>query len=612
MPLHDSEPQEHVEGLADEPGLAAQPLEEKQPEPVSEQDSGSITLVRMPTFSVYAFPARTPIDAGQGSGADDFQLPEDRASDERRRLTDAQTHQLPQLETTSTAQQEIALPAWLEGSVVALFLGVTLLTQALSLFTYPAYTSDEGDVLANAWAVLQGRLTAYTFTYSHPPLGWIQLAAWAKLSGGITGFGSAINSGRVLMLGLATASSLVLYLIARQLSGSRSAALLAMVLYTCSPLSLLYRHQVLLENIGIFWLLLSLCLITNGRSRLGSVVLAAVALGIALLSKGVFLIFLPAMLWAVWLYETRFQRKFSLLTFLYITLALASIYALFALLKGELLPAGTGAGGIALHTSLLGVLLQTFQLPGPQATFRASWNTWMQADPVFLASGVLAVFLTMLGGIANRLQLLAAFFAASFCLFLLASGTVYAFAILPLLPFLALSIALALHGTLSWAARKLHMRLARVLLLFVLIGVLIPAGIQRSWASVAQNQTEAQHEALWWIGDHVPREAVVIAGSYLYADLHHPTGTGVSGDRPFVHAQIYTDATLDPAIRVGELKQDWQHIDFLVVDRSMLQTIQTDKRFILLNEALEHATLRAAFGSNADGTLVEIYQVIHR
>ena len=252
----------------------------------------------------------------------------------------------------SSRRREIPLPGWLEGLVVVLILGALLAFQALNVFHAP-YTSDEGTLMANALAILQGKITPYIYDYSQPPLGWIQIAGWARLTGGIASFGNAINSGRVLMLILAIASSLLLYLITRRLSGSRSAALLGMILYTLSPLSLLYRDQVLLYNIGTFWLLLSLWLVTNGKSRLATFALAAAALGIAILSDGLFLIFLPVMLYAVSLYATSFQRKFSLVAFVYITLAISSVYVLLALLRSEFLPSGNPLE----HPSLIGTLL---------------------------------------------------------------------------------------------------------------------------------------------------------------------------------------------------------------------------------------------------------------
>jgi hypothetical protein len=75
---------------------------------------------------------------------------------------EAQTRLLPHVDTFNAAQwREIAIPAWLEGAVVALVLCVTLVVQAFSLFNYPAYTTDEGNVMANAWALLQGKMAEH-------------------------------------------------------------------------------------------------------------------------------------------------------------------------------------------------------------------------------------------------------------------------------------------------------------------------------------------------------------------------------------------------------------------------------------------------------------------
>jgi hypothetical protein len=113
-----------------------------------------------------------------------------------------------------------------------------------------------------------------------------------------------------------------------------------------------------------------------------------------------------------------------------------------------------------------------------------------------------------------------------------------------------------------------------------------------------------------WVRDNVPRNAVIITGSYMYADLLDPQGMAVGGSAPFTKAQIYTNAALDPAIAQTQLKENWQNISFLVVDAAMLKEIRTDRRFTLLNEALHHAELRISFGSSQGGTQIQIYQVI--
>jgi cellulose synthase/poly-beta-1,6-N-acetylglucosamine synthase-like glycosyltransferase/4-amino-4-deoxy-L-arabinose transferase-like glycosyltransferase len=604
-----------------------------RPPQSEEQDAASMTLVRAPNFFVRAFAPRSQADSLTITGARGSLLDRIRwTSTDRQWLFEAQPRLLPQADISQashTAQREIPLPGWLEGLVVVLILGALLAFQALNIFHAP-YTSDEGTLMANAQAILQGKITPYTYDYSQPPLGWIQIAGWVKLTGGIASFGNAINSGRVLMLILAGASSLLLYLITSHLSGSRSAALLAMVLYTLSPLSLLYRDQVLLYNIGTFWLLLSLWLVTSSKSRLGMFALAAAALGIAILSDELFLIFLPTMLYAVSLYATSFQRNFSKVAFAYVTLAISSVAVLLALLKSEILPSGDplahpsliGAFGQVLKSEFLpsgnpiaqpGVIvafLLKAQSPLADQQSSAIWQRWLQMDLLLLAAGTAAMLLNILGGIVNRFQLLAALLGVTVWIVLIVNNVWYPYSIVPLLPFLALNIALALNAPLRWLTRHIGFDLTRVFLFFVLVGMLVPAEIQYAQPLLAPNGSQPQQQAMTWVRDNVPRNAVIIIDSYMYVDLLDPQGMAVGGGTPFTKAQIYTNAALDPAIAEGQLHEQWQNIDFLVVDPGMLKDIRTDRRFILLNEALHHAALRVSFGSSQDGTLIQIYQVI--
>ncbi len=577
-----------------------------------EKDPGNVTLFRTANFFVHAFTPVVKTGTLQKASGNETILERLRwTSTEKERLMAAQTLLLPQVDTADASQRhEISIPLGLEALIVALVLGVTLVAQALNLFNFPAYAANEGNLMANAWALLHGQITPYVYTYDQPPIGWLQIAGWLQLTGGTASFGNAINSGRILMVVLAIASSLLLYLITSRTSGSRSAALLAMVLYSLLPLSLIYRREVLLENIGVFWLLLSLCLITTGKSRLQTFVLAAVALGISILTDDVFLCFLPVMLYAVWLFATPFQRKFSLLTFVYIVLVITSVYVLLALLKGELFPPGLLPGDKGPHESLIGGILQKWQVPLVAGQFSESWNTWQQAAWLFLAAGIVAMFINILGGIANRFQLLAALLAATYCVVLLSSRNVYPFSIVPLLPFLALNIAMALNTPLRWLTRKTGFDLARALLLFILIGALIPASIQQTQPLLAQNPAVPQQQAMRWIRDNAPHNAVIIAPSYLYSDLREQGGSGVGGSAPFPNAYIYSDVVSGSQITNEQLKGDWQNIDYLAVDASMLRDIRDGGQYALLNQALHHAILRVSYGSDKDGTQMQIYQVM--
>lgn len=580
-----------------------------------ERDPGSVTLFRTGNFFVHAFePLKKTGALLRGDGSTTIIERIRWTSAEKQRLMAAQTRLLPQADTVSSSLwHEIVIPTWLEMLVVMLILCIPIVIQATNMFNYPAYSIDEGNYMSNAWAILHGKIEPYAYTYDHPPLGWIQIAGWVQLTGGLASFSNAINSGRVFMLVLAAASSLLLYLIASRLSGSRSAALLTALIYAFSPLSLLFRREVLIDNIAMFWLLSSLCLITTGKSKMATFLLAAIALGIAILSQETFAIFIPAMLYAVWLYATPFQRKFSLVTVLYVTLAVTSAYVLLALLSHELLPTGILPGDNQPHPSLIGSLLHQGQPSVVGGQFIDSWTTWMQFDRLLLIAGTIAMFINILGGTVNRFQLLAALFVALGWIFLLTSNVVYPFSIVPLLPFLALNIAMALNTPLRWLTGKIGFDLGRALLLFALIGIIIAAGIQRAQpVLLAKNTAEPQRQAMLWIRNNVPHDAVIITNSYMYSDLHEPGGMGVGNGTPFAHAHIYVNAAQDPAVYGKELQNNWQNIKFLVVDATMLDEIKASQQFALLNQALHHGIVRAQFGSSKDGTQIQIYQVIHQ
>jgi len=141
------------------------------------------------------------------------------------RIAASDTHVMPNV-TLNTAKQTraIPLPTWLEAVLVVLSLATAFVIHAYNMFNFPRYELDEGTYMSNAWAITQGLISPYPYGYGHPPLAWMQIAAWIQLTGGPFTFGNALNSGRVFMLFYAVGSALLVYLIVRRWSGSRSAA----------------------------------------------------------------------------------------------------------------------------------------------------------------------------------------------------------------------------------------------------------------------------------------------------------------------------------------------------------------------------------------------------
>src|SRR5438105_7056996 len=209
------------------------------------------------------------------------------------------------------------------------------------LFLYPLYITDEGIYMQQAWSVLrEGQLSPYTYSYDHAPVGWLVLAGWVSiLPHQFQAFGNSINTGRVLMLLVHIASVFLLFQIARRLSGSLIAAVVACFLFSLSPLAVFYQREVLLDNLMVFWLLLSLYLATSDDRRILTPLFSGLALGFSVLTKENAIFFVPVVAYLLYSkVRRRHNYRFALSFWLFGMLAIISLYFLYAGLKNELLP----------------------------------------------------------------------------------------------------------------------------------------------------------------------------------------------------------------------------------------------------------------------------------
>jgi transposase/4-amino-4-deoxy-L-arabinose transferase-like glycosyltransferase len=507
------------------------------------------------------------------------------------------------------------VPTWLESIIVMIGLLASFAAHAINMFNYPHYEQDEGTYMMYAWAVTHGRIDPYPYGYGHPPLAWIQLATWVKLTGGFATFGNAINSGRVLVLLLAVASTWLVYQITRSLGGGLSTCLLAMAIFSLSPLSIAFQREVLLDNFATFWLLLALYLLVVGKSHLLYTISAAICFGLSILSKEVLIVLFPVMIYVAWLYTTRFQRPFALVAFIYVVIAVGSTFVLMAILKGELFPYSWHLPwDHHPHLSLIDTYKQQVQRGQSGGSIPESWNTWVKGDPLLIASGIAAPVFNFITGWWNRKRLFLSLLAVTFWALLLRGGVVFAFYIIPLLPLIALNAVLALNTIVHWIGRLVRFKLVGALLILCALAALIPYDIQHSlqpYNLFTLRPALVETEALSWIRAQVPSRAMLVINSNLYTDLHEQEGEGVGDGAPYPHAEVYWFAALDPSVHDTLLKGNWDRIDYIVADSAMLNDIKTyGGGMDMIKTALEHSVLRAEFKGD-DYEVIQIYQVIH-
>ncbi len=496
-----------------------------------------------------------------------------------------------------------------EWAIIAGLALVGLLAHGLNMFNFPAFTfnGDEGIYTGQALAVLRmGQLAPYTYFYDHAPAGWILLAAWMALTGGPHTFGSAIDSGRVLMLLLHIGSIHRLYRVARECGCGRSAAALAGLLFALSPLTIFYGRPVMLDSIMLFWLLTSLDLLLDGQGRLSRVALSGACFGIALLSKETAIFLLPAMLLIAAQERRLHHGRFAVIGWLLPMAMVTSWYLLYALLKGELLPPGL-LGDDRPHVSLLGTLLwQTRRDGGGMWSLdNQFWHfvreDWLLRDPIVVLAGVAAIGVNLARGLRDRVALAVGLLGLLPLAYLARGGLVFNFYILFALPFFALniasSVALLFKHMPPWATGATVLALVAALALnWWSIGMLGPLYTARSG--------QAGHAAIAWIQSNLPPESAIIADDAFWPDLRLPP----EGQPAFPNVHSHWKVGQDPEIGLDVFENDWRTVDYLIMTPGLERNF-AGTTYPVAREALAHAHPIQRWA--IDGTVVELWQVDH-
>lgn len=513
---------------------------------------------------------------------------------------------------------------------VVLLLSAGILLHAWNVFNYPRYQGDEGVYMSAAWSVAHGQIFPYTYSYGHPPLGWALIALWCQLTGGFFAFGTSINTGRIFMLVIYACSALLVYLTARRLSGNTWTGLLAMALFSFSPLSIYFQREVLLDNIATLWALLALYLQVASASRLRYTVGSALAFGIAFLSKEIVVVLLPAFIYGTWVQTSKFQRRYLVVVFSYTALAVISIYALLAALKNELFPTGTLLGGTNPHVSMITTYLSQAGRGSNEGSFLEQWGFWRQSDSLMIVGGVVSVAGNIVFGRRHPPLRVIPLLAISYFAFLARGGVTFAYYVIPLLPILALSIALFAYHIVrifaqapAWTVARLPWRIAvrtiwwagvpvprfvSAVVIFVVIALFPPSDFQQNHTNLSANETAPQIAAIQWMGQHVPRSALIIASHYDWLDMRSEGGLGASYGAPFDHVEMYWVVATDPAIGTGVFHDNWNNVDYIMVDSDMVIDANSFHMTLLL-AALQHAVPIRTFQNPY--YWVTIYQVQH-
>lgn len=494
---------------------------------------------------------------------------------------------------TAAVRRHAAVLAWLLPT-----LAISAFVQLVNLGGSPQRIDDEGTYTAQAWAIgAFGELTHYTYWYDHPPVGWIQIAAYTGLTGAFGRYDVAVLAAREAMVFATLVSVALLWFLARRLSFSRPAATAAALVFALSPLALQFHRSVYLDNIATAWLLGAILLALSRRHQLAAFAGSGAAFGIAVLSKETYLLALPLLAWVIWRNASPSTRRYTLTVAASILVLVGGSYLALALVKGEVAP---GSNRVSLFDGVMFQLADrgsSGSLLDPESLLNRTLAMWWQLDPVLVVASLAAA----VAGLLVRALRPFAILTLALTLFMLRPGGYLPVPyVIMLIPFGALLIA----GVTDTAVRSFTRagpggRTARAAWI---VGTVVAAvAIVPLWGTqlrgfLLADLDRPMRSAQTWIETNVQRDSTLVVDDAMWVDL---VRSGFDRDNVIWYYKVDTD----PAV-TATLPNGWRDVDYVVTTDSM-RTFPT--AFSRVSDAIANSLVVASFGEGS--TQVDIRRV---
>ncbi len=475
--------------------------------------------------------------------------------------------------------------------IILIILLISAIPHAYNMFRYPYYENDEGTYMAQAWSVVRtGKLSPYTYWYDHAPAGWILISVWTFLTGGFYTFGASVNSGRVLMLVIHILTAFIIFYMTKKFTNDNHAGIFAVTIFSLSPLAIYFQRRLLLDNIMIFWILLSLALLLNKYLKLSSVALSALFFAFAVLTKENALFFLPAYIYFVLKNSHRMNKIFSISIWLFISSAVISSYLLYALLNREFFPEGfmgDQTSHVSLVTSIKNQMSRGSSYPfwDTRSEFVGNLKGWLRRDSFIVIAGGLSTILSLILSIKIKLLRIPIFLSLLFWLFLLRGKLIIDFYIVPIIPLFSLNIAVLTYVILKFISNYKRRTYRTIWVLTILVTGLF--SILNARDIYIKDETANQISTIEWVYKNLDQESVIAIDMYSYVDFHEP---GYWGDKIYRNADWFWKISYDPEIRYLKYNNDWKNIEYITLSHEMLKQINEGTQEFI-KSALDRSSL---------------------
>lgn len=445
-----------------------------------------------------------------------------------------------------------------------------------NMFYYPYFESDEGTYMAQAFSVKENaELTPYVYWYDHPPFGWFILASWVTLLGGDwDAFGNSLYTGRVFMWLLHIFQASIIFYLVRRVTTSPWLAAFAILLFSVSPLTAYFQRRILLDNIQATFVLLSVLMLYLPQVKLRHVLMSGAFYGCAVVTKITAVMFGPAFLFLLLTSKWAVHKGFRTMGWMLTSGAIVSLWLIFALIKTELFP---GAG----HVSLLGSLqYQASRGTGAHfweatSSFRDNVVHWLVLDSTYVYVGAFGLFAALIITVFKPQYRFFGLAALGYFLFLIRGGVVIGFYILPLVPFLAMSIVFLMATIKTDILDRFKVpQFVSVVLFTVMLITFSVHYAPKAYKYLTVDETSNQIAALAWVKENLPADAKIITDIYGLTELRNPEYVN---KKVFNNADWYFKVSMDPAIRYTKYRDDWRNFDYVLITHEMLYQADLNK-----------------------------------
>jgi cellulose synthase/poly-beta-1,6-N-acetylglucosamine synthase-like glycosyltransferase len=496
--------------------------------------------------------------------------------------------------------------------------------QATNMAHWPDVLFDEGTYVGNAWAVGErGALAFYTYTYGHPPLGWVLITMWTSVRGLFGHVAYSLDVGREAMCAISIVSFSLLYTLARRLKMNPVFAAAAVIFFALCPLSLYFHRGAELDNPATVWAIAAFVLALSPRRRLWSFAGSGACFAASVLSKETTLVMLPALLLAAFHNTDARTRHYCIAVLIAFFSLLLLAFPLYATLKGELFPGPGHVSLIGTDINMLftrqgtGTIFNSHSVARDFVMFWLNWDPWLLGAALLLSPIALAHRAIRPAALAFLIQVA----------MILRPGYLPEMYVIAMLPFAALVVAGSIQVLWSFAASNLtrrqilagkikrpvigsrvavRLRPLAVAASVLTIGVaavatvhVVPMWARADRAAMTLRLDAPQVAAEQWLLSHVghAQRIIVTDDFWVYLIGHGYDSRPVRGGFNSPTVVSYWPLDKDPAVR-RYFPFGWREFNYVVANGAMRESA---KNLPNTAQALAHSRLMATFGQGYDG-----------